>query len=379
MGKPSCWIFLILLILFTSKINGQDKPQVVKVEAFDSSSLRVLYPSPDKLKSITQALSLIEDFLKKRELTYIDSLPDVAKEILGFIFDFAPPKNSLYEIVAVNASGINRFIFKINAYLVFKNSPLKLYQGLFELAIDLQKKKIIFPVYNSSYSTVNYANISYHFKKSDQKAYLTNLKKGDRYTSLILKRIKEKCPDFIPPLKRLSYIIANGYFDGLEYFGIHNYLITSRFFRTGNTIVDVAANGFYKHELIHYVFSNYKFCQFLNEGIATFLSGEARFGEDITDILKRTQDRIRNDEKFASVLNGKNFLPDPSLGSEMYLISAMLINDYYKKMGEEKFYKVLIRDLIALTDDEALQFFKRELNINQISDWILKRVDTVER
>jgi len=253
------------------------------------------------------------------------------------------------------------------------------YKGLFELAVDIQKKKIIVPVYNSSYSTIHYGNISYHFKKSAQKAYLPNLKKGDMYTSLILKSIKEKCSDFIPPPKPLNYVIANGYFDGLEYFGIHNYLMTSRYLRTSNTIIDVSANGFYKHELIHYVFSNYKFCKFLNEGIATFLSGEAGFGKKLADIQELTKDRIKDSEKFASSLNGKDYLLNASSGSETYLISALLIHDYYKKVGAEKFYKVLIHDLIALTDEEALQFFKKELNINQISDWILTRIDTVER
>jgi hypothetical protein len=285
----------------------------------------------------------------------------------------------LYEIVAVTPSTTHGVIFKINAYLVFKNSPLRVYKGLFELTVNLQKKKIIFPVYNSSYSTIHYANISYHFKKSAQKAYLPNLKKGDRYTSLILKSIKEKCPEFIPPPKPLNYIIANGYFDGLEYFGIHNYLMTSRYLRTSNTIIDVSANGFYKHELIHYVFSNYKFCKFLNEGIATFLSGEAGFGKSMADILELTKDRIKNSEKYASILNDKDYLLDPSLGSEMYLISALLIHDYYKKVGAEQFYKVLTHELISLTDEETLQFFRRELNIKQISDFILTRADTVEK
>jgi len=66
MGKPSCWTFMILLVLCTFKTKGQDNPQVVAVEAFDSSNLRVLYPDPVKLESIKQGLSLIENFLKKK-------------------------------------------------------------------------------------------------------------------------------------------------------------------------------------------------------------------------------------------------------------------------------------------------------------------------
>jgi len=251
------------------------------------------------------------------------------------------------------------------------------YQGLFQLGVDILKKKIIFPVYNSSYSTINYSNISYRFK-SAQKVDLSNFEKGNSYVTFIIKNIKQTFPGFTPPPKRLSYIIADGYFNGLEYFGVDNYLMTSRFLRTSNTIIDVSSNGFYKHELIHYVFSNYKFCKFLNEGIATFLSGEARFGENATDILELTKDKIRNNQEFASRLNNKDSFFDASLATEMYVTAALLIRDYYKKLGEEKFYKSLFENLVILNDVEALLFLKKELKINEISDYILSVKGPIE-
>jgi hypothetical protein len=55
----------------------------------------------------------------------------------------------------------------------------------------------------------------------------------------------------------------------------------------------------------------------------------------------------------------------------MYIISALLIRNYHKKVGGKRFFEVLLHELSALSDEETLQFFKKELNIKQVSDFIL--------
>lgn len=354
------------MVLYSIKGNAQE---VVAVEGMNSLNLRALYPNPTELENVKQGLLILERFLKKADSTNIDSISDPGREVLKWMFEIAPSRNWLYEIVAMTPLTPHTATYSINAYLVFPNNPLKLFKGLLELGVDLQKK-MVFPIYNSNYTTVDYPHISYHLKKSALQSFLPNLEKGNSYASFILKSIKEKCPGFISPPKRLSYIIADGYYNGLEYLGIHNYFLTSRFSRASNTVIDVSAKGFYKHEIIHYIFSNYKLCRFLDEGIATFISGgEDAYGRNPADELNAIKNKIKADKKFASLLNNTDSLFD---SQGMYIISALLIHNYYKKVGGKSFYDVLIHDLFTLSDGEVLQFFKNELNVKQISEFVLK-------
>jgi hypothetical protein len=360
----------ILVLLSSIKSSGQAYYKVIAGENLTSLTLRELYPNPNELENVKQGLSLVESFLKKEDLSNTDSASDFGRQLLKLMFEYSPPENSLYEIVDVTLEAPGKATYSVNAYLVFNKSPIKIYKGLFEIGVDLQKKKIIFPVYNALYTNVDYVNVSYHLKTSALQVYLPNLKKGDSYVSFILKNIQEKCPDFIPPGKRLNYVIGNGPFNGLEYFGIHHHLTTSRYFRTSYTLIDVLASGFYKHEIIHYIFSNYNLCGFLTEGVATFFSGgEAKYGTSASGNLDVIKNRIKAEKKFAFRLNNNDSLFNYS--PETYLIAALLINSYYKKVGEKKFYEVLIHDLLTLSDAQVLQFFKKELNFKQISDFIL--------
>jgi hypothetical protein len=66
MGKQSFLVFIVLFVFCTVKSNGQDNPQTMAVEAFDSLNLRELYPNPGESGNIKQGLFLIENFLKKK-------------------------------------------------------------------------------------------------------------------------------------------------------------------------------------------------------------------------------------------------------------------------------------------------------------------------
>lgn len=372
MNIPSSVTYLLLLLLSCLTTKGQEYPKISIVETLSPPTLGQLYTQPDDLKNVKQGMALIEGFLQQMDVSHIDSISNAGYDVLNLILKAMPSRNLQFEIVAVTSLTQERVVFAINEYLIFPKSSVKIYQGIIELGADLQKKTIVFPIYDASYTVVKYPHIEYRLKTLAIQKSLPSLVKGEKFTSFILDHIKERYPKFLLPQKPVEYIIAGGYFQGMEYFGIHYYFVTSRFFRTSNTIIDVSADGFYKHELMHYVFASYKFCSFLDEGVATFFSGgEGKFGVDYTRHLGTIKSRIKNDKIFAALLDKQDALFDMSLGPEMYLTSALLLYNYYKKVGEKKFYEVLIQDLVTLSEHDALWFFKRELRIKQISDFIL--------
>jgi len=66
MIKASLGAFIILLSFCSLTTKGQGIPQVVTVEAFDSSNLNKLYFNHTQLANVKSGLSLIENFLKKK-------------------------------------------------------------------------------------------------------------------------------------------------------------------------------------------------------------------------------------------------------------------------------------------------------------------------
>ncbi|MCH5718508.1 hypothetical protein [Niabella hibiscisoli] len=188
------------------------------------------------------------------------------------------------------------------------------------------------------------------------------MEKSRIYLAGALRSIRDKYPAFMPPSKKLQYVIGNGYFNSLEYFNFYNYFSTFRFIKDNNTVIDVIAGGYYRHELIHYVLSNYKFNKFLNEGMAALLSGgEVRYGSSTGEDWKEIQGRIAMDKSYINALNNTDSLLMGSYKPEMYGVSALLLHKYRQKVGEAQFYKILFEKLLFFSEAASIQFLKTEL------------------
>lgn len=372
MKKTRCTCFFVLctLLLMAVETHCQDYPKVTFVEALDTGNLKGLYPDVKEQEEIVSGMRMAEQFLKR--MAGIDSLSLGERSNYKLLLEMGPVPNMHYEIVAVSAGLPHHLVFAINACMIFRNSATVLYKGAFELGIDVRQKQVVFPVYNPGYTKQEYFYICYQVKREEVAGLLPNLAKGNAYVAGWVQHLKKVCPDFVLPKDKIGYVIGDNSFEGYDYFGIHHCLSTSRFIKEYNTIVDVDARGDYKHEMIHALFSGYPMCRFLNEGLATFLSGgESKFGLPFADKLEAIRNRIRTDKGYAALLNTTDSLLDYSMTPEMYVIAALMLQYYHKKVGDAVFFKAVVHDFTTLKDEQAIDLLKRELGIGQVSDFVL--------
>jgi len=371
MFKYSILICLCLLTQFHEQVFSQQSYPVKRSEVLEYSNLKELYLQKQPLENIESALSLIEKFLKDDDLSLIYSDSITAKKIKDVLKAIENPEHTLFEIIVINSATDKKIIFTVNSYLYFEKVHLKLYKGSFKIGFDVPQKKVIFPIYHAGYTTKKYQHINFHVNKALSDKYRSNMLKADTYVSKCIGYIKGKYPYFNAPAEKLNYIISDGYFNSLEYFGIQNYFNVSQYLKNNNTILDVAAKGFYKHELIHYIFSAYKMRKFLDEGLATLFSGgKGRFESSPVTEWEAIRKGIKSGEKYRAVFDNSDSLFAGAYSHEMYLTSAVLLYNYYLKLGARIFFKQLFETLVTLDDKDVLALVKKELAITKLSTYL---------
>ncbi|GEP93734.1 hypothetical protein CTE07_53790 [Chitinophaga terrae (ex Kim and Jung 2007)] len=299
------------------------------------------------------------------------NLPET-EGISAIIMERVTPKNILYEIVGIDSFNDSSVIISMNLYYDFSASSIRIFKGLLKIGVDLKNNKVIFPVYNSQYQTISYSNITFYIKKNDSDTQHLKLLEANNFLSETIQTIRIESAQFNPPSKKLKYIVGDGYFGALEYYSFYNFFSSSRFVRSGCLIIDVLSGGFYKHEIIHYIFSNYQFNRFLDEGIATLFSGgEIQFKTSTLNCWSEMCNKIHTDKKYRNAIDTEELLSNFQYKPEMYAISAMLLFKYYRKVGGKIFYDTLFNKLIKFSDAESVDFLKKELGIQQLSTFVV--------
>ncbi len=361
---------LVLMVYLPDVGWSQETPTVTSVEILDMRNLQGLFPEAKTFQRVSESMALIRHFFQK-ELFAVKPDSSFANEAAAVIVGGVTPRNLVFEIMGVESYLADSILFSVNVYYQFSKSPLKLFQGFVKIGVDTKTRRVIFPLYNRDYVSVSYPNIIFYVREAERAAYLCNMERSERFLSGMLRNISSQYPVFIRPSKKLRYIIGDGYFKGLEYYNFYNYFITSRFIKDDYTIIDVIAAGYYRHELIHYILSGYPFNNFLNEGLATLLSGgEARQGNSVEADWKTFQAQIAADKVYANALDNADSLLTGWYKPEMYSVSALLLYRYKKKVGVTEFYKTLFEKLLLTSEVESLQFLKTALGIKQISGWM---------
>lgn len=363
---------LVLTVYLPNMGWSQDnRPTVTFVDVLQvEENLHYLYPEKAVFEKVRRSISLLRYFFSNEVFTRkADS--SFAKDAAAILTDQFSPQNLLFEIAAIDARSIDSLIFCVNVYNQFSQSQLKLFKGTIKVAVNSKANEVIFPLYNPEFIPKDYLNICFYVRKKDADRYIRSMERSDIYLSRTLQALQAKYPAFTVPSKKLRYIIGDGHFKSLEYYSFYNYFYTSRFESDDNTVIDVVASGYYRHEIIHYVFSGYKFNKFLSEGLATLLSGgESLYEGSIEANWKIYQKQLLIDEQYDTALNNADSLLNGRYFPEMYAVSALLLHRYKQKVGATKFYKTLFEKLLLTSKFESLQFLKTELGIEQISDWI---------
>jgi hypothetical protein len=363
-----CWC---LLFQFHEQVFCQQLYPVKRSEVLEYSNLKELYVQKQQLERIESALSLVEKFLKSDDLSLIYSDSITAKKIKDILKVIENPEHTLFEIIAINSVTDKKIIFTVNSYLYFEKAHLQLYKSSFKIGIEEQQRKVIFPIYNADYILKKYQNINFEVNKALSENYSSNMQKADTYVSNFINYLKGKYTYFDYPTKKLNYIISDGYFNSLEYFGIQNYFAVSQYFKSNNTILDGIAKGFYKHEIIHYIFSTYKMSRFLNEGLATLFSGgKGRLESLPLAVWDDIRKGLKSDEKHRAVFDNQDSLFDGAYSHEMYYTSAVLLYKYYLKLGDRIFFKQLFEILVSLSDKDVLELVEKELGITKLSAYL---------
>lgn len=362
--------FFLLLSYLPQKLFGQELPGVGTVEYLAPFNLPGLYPDRTDLEKIEKGLLLVKDFLQN---AFLPAGPDAAvtRSMVGVILEGVTPKNLFFEIIGVDPGITDTLVFSVNVYWQFNNGAIKLFKGSVKVGANLKDDSVVFPLYNSGYASIAYPNVRFIVNKDREAACRSNMERASTFLADIVQFLKARYPKFKAPLEPLQYVIAEGYFSAFEYYSFYNYVSTSRFLRSDNTIIDVLAKGFYKHELMHYVFSNYEFNYFLSEGLATLFSdGEPRYGSVLTTDWSAMKQKIKTDKAFARALNSKDSLFNRRYAPEMYAIAATMICRYKEKVGEQKFYPAVFEKLVHLSEDELFGFLKAELGIKKVAAFV---------
>lgn len=371
MFKFSILLCICLLLQYHEQVYSQQISPVQRVEVLDSTNLKELYPQKQQLDNIESALLLIEKFLATDDLSLIYTDSQSAKEVKDFIKVFERPENNLFEIAAINSTSSKRMVFIVNLYLYFEKAKLKLYKGSFKIGFDVKQKKVIFPIYNADYISKKYQNIIFNVNEKFAVIYNSDMLKANAYVAKLTAYIERKYNNFKAPAKKLNYVISDGYFNSLEYYGFQNYFNVSQYNKSNNTIIDLVAKGFYKHELVHYIFSEYKLNKFLNEGLATLFSGgKGRFESNPSREWENIRYRINIDESYRSVFDNSDSLFHGAYSHEMYYTSAILLYKCYLKLGDKLFFNQLFERLMPLNNKESLRFIKKVLDINRLSSYL---------
>lgn len=373
MFKYFILVFLCLIFQIPEKVFGQQFYPVKRTEFLEPDNLKKIYPQKQQSENIEFALLWIEKFLEEDDFSLIYSDSAIAKQIKNLIKITENPEHTLFEIIGINSVTDQQIICTINLYLYFEKVHYKEYKGSFKIGFNVQQKKVIFPMYNSEYITKKYYQINFHVNKALSKKYASNMLKADTYVLKFIGYLNDKYPNFYFPHQKLNYLISDGNFNSLDYFGFTNYFDVSKYLKTkdSNLIVDVSAKGFFKHELIHYVLSEYKLNFFLSEGLATLLSGgQGRFETSSLTEWDAIRERIKSDQKYRAAIDNPDSLLDLSHAHEMYFTGAALLYRYYLKLGDKIFFKQLFETLVTFNNKEVLALIKKELNIVKLSTYL---------
>jgi hypothetical protein len=333
-----------------------------------TNNLIEIFKDENIIKEIEKSIKITSNFIEKKDTKF--SVNPLLSEEVFFLLDMGLPKVFKYKIISVQIVSDDLFVFSILTQWNYSEGTYQEFTGVIKVGFHRKSNQIEFPLINKSLSEFNTNNIS--FKYEPEKLSTIEFKKSDVFVIGLEKSIQENYPKFKKPLKNLNYIIStNGVLNGVSYWNMDYYILTSRYFKSIYTILDFKSNGYYPHELVHYVLSEYNFNYFLSETLSTFLSGgESHNGVKINEELNEIHNRLQNDKEYSNKLNSdKIFLPENS--HEMYLIGSLLLKDYNMKIGNRQFYNEIFENLNSKSNSEVLNYLKSKLDITNISDYIL--------
>ena len=362
---------LCLLSQFREQVFSQQSYPVKRSEYLEYSNLKELYPQKQQLDNVESGVLAVERFLKYDDLSLIASDSVAAKKTKETLKQIESKEHTLFEIIAINLVTDRKIDFTVNVYLFFEKAHLQMYKGSFKISFDITKRKVLFPLYNPDYNTIKLPAINFTVPRSLSDSYRPNMVKSDAFVSKFINYLKNEYPGFIAPTQKLNYIISDGYFNSLEYFGVQNFFNVSHYTKVNNTIFDLVAKGFYKHELLHYIFSEYPIKKFLDEGLATLFSGgKGRFEVSSLNEWGVIRKRIKSNEQYRAVFDRTDSLFDGAYSHEMYYTSAVLLYKYYLNLGDKRFFTQLFETLVPLSNKDAMTLLKKELNITKLSDFL---------
>lgn len=351
------------------------------VDVLDEENIKQLYTNEDLL-SIKKGIEKIKCFLNTSDISFIEILDgwnkDVYDEIKKLLSHYqSPPQNLKYELISLKKIDSINIAFTLSFYFHVKQASFSSYQGNFQIKYNSKTEKLVIPFSESdNFKIIKTGDIVFFIgRNSSSIQNKTSFNLSAAYIDSLIKSISNHYKKFKKPQRDLSYVLAD-YFDLYQILGFSHYFGTSNYKRKLYTIFDAISDGFYKHELVHYVFAEYDFAYFINEGLATYLGKESKLNNNIISSYNKITSRLIKDDNYKKQIDTDSILlENADLSEEMYVISAILLWKYNQIKGPNAFYKSLFEKLLNLNDKEALVFLKSQLHISNLSKFLLEHKD----
>ena len=361
-------IFLILFFNIYYIVNTQ----TVNYSNLDTYNLYQLFKDSNRVNKIEVALKKIILFLEKKDSLHKSLKNSILLKEIEYS-SFIPSKYVNYEIIALNKINNYKDIFDISCFINYGNSNI-IYRGVVKIGFDYKKNDIIFPEYNLNFKLYKTGNIQFY---SNNKFEYKNYYNSILFTKKIINLINNNYYKFKPPPKPLNYIITNNIYNSFEFYGIYfSFNPVSRFIKELNTIIDNKSNGFYKHEIIHYILQNYHFNNFISEALATYFSnGESIYNVNPQKELNNIIHKIQTDTTYKLKINSGLLLTDEMFAKEKYIIGALLLYNLKSVLTPNNFFSEIFETMASLNNIESLNYLKEKLNIQKIADFLVKNKD----
>ena len=345
--------------------------QKVEYSNLDTYNLLQLYKDTLRVLKIEKAMKKIILFLEKKDSLHKNIEYYELINLLEYN-QFLPSKYIYYEITALEKINNYTDVFHLSCIIKYGDNSSTNFRGILKIGFDYKDNKIIFPFYNKNYN--QYKATYFHFlnnTKPNYQKYNRSIKFANRTIDFIQKHYQK----FKLPKKPSIYIVNNksNIDNNYEYFGIeYSFNTNGRYLKSINTIIDGLSNGYYMHEIAHYLLQNYNFNYFINEAVATYFSnGQVSYNTNTQLAWNHIIKKIQTDTVFVNKLNSNTFLKDELLATEKYLIGAFLLYKLNEKLLPKIFYTELFEKIILLNDQESLNYIKVKLNIIHLTDFLI--------
>lgn len=361
-------ILFILFIGFNSLIYSQK----VAYPNLDNYNLLQLFKDSLRVSQIENAIKKVILFLEKEDSLHKNIEYNELINQLEYK-EFIPSNYIFYEIIALEKINNSTDIFNIACIINYGNNLGTTFRGILKIGFNYKENKIIFPFFNKNYNL--YKTKFFHFiniTKPNYQKYHHSINFANKTIDFIQKNYQK----FKLPKKPSIYIVnnKNNIDNNFEYFGVeYSFNTSGRYLKSINTIIDGKSNGYYKHEIVHYLLQNYNFNNFIGEAISTYLSsGQAGYNTNSQLNWNQIIKKIQTDTGYVYKLNSGAFLKDGILATEQYLIGAFLLYKLNKKILPKTFYIELFEKIILLNNEESLNYIKAKLNIIHLTDFLIE-------